>query len=215
MADIAFDVFTNGGNVNPGTSLTWSHTCSAGDKRFLIVFMRGGNGEGDKVTGVTYNGISMTKLASTVTVPTANQVISGYYLANPASGAHNVVISLSSGYLAAASMSYTGVKQSGLPDSINTGTANAVSLTLSTTTVANNCWTVAAIHRETATVSAGTGTTERGHIGGFADFIGCDSNGALTPPGSKSLQGTATSGDWGGIIISLPPFTVSGFFGLL
>src|SRR5450759_1005997 len=186
MADIAFDVFTNGGNVNPGTSLTWSHTCSAGDKRFLIVFMRGGNGEGDKVTGVTYNGISMTKLASTVTVPTANQVISGYYLANPASGAHNVVISLSSGYLAAASMSYTGVKQSGLPDSINTATA-----------------------------SAGTGTTERGHIGGFADFIGCDSNGALTPPGSKSLQGTATSGDWGGIIISLPPFTVSGFFGLL
>lgn len=198
---ITYDNFTSGGNVSPGTSLTWSHTC-AGGGRLLLVFMRGGNGEGDKVTGVTYAGVAMTKLGSTVTVGGgSNQVMSGYYLINPAIGANNVVVSLSSGYIQAASVSYKNVRQTGFPDSINTNSAtSASSLTVSTTTVKNNCWTV--LFGKGSSITAGTGSTSRGVNSDTRIF---DSNGVITPAGSTNMSFTNSVDDVGGIIVSFAP----------
>ena len=205
---IAYDSSANGSNVNPGTSLTWSHTCTGAD-RILFVFTRGGNSEGDKVTGATYAGVAMTALSQSVTTPgSAQQKVRGFYLLNPALGANNVVVSLTSGFLAGVSSSYTGVKQSGFPDSINTNTASsASSLTVSTTTVKNNSWTVLGAAGDY--FSAGAGSTLR--ISNSSLQV-LDSNGPKTPAGATSMAVNYNISDLGGIIVSFAPSIKGGAF---
>ena len=91
-----------------GTSLTFAHTCS-GDNRILFVNYHSST-TADYVTGITYNGTSMTKVAGTQVK--GDHYIGTYYLINPDSGSHNVVISAgSSDSIRAHAISYTGVKQ--------------------------------------------------------------------------------------------------------
>ena len=57
---IAFDAATDGGNVNPGTTLTFAHTCT-GSLGLLVVGFNGDNiGGADDVSSVTYNGVALT-----------------------------------------------------------------------------------------------------------------------------------------------------------
>jgi hypothetical protein len=61
---IAFDAASGGTRFNSaGTSHSWSHTCTGSD-RFLVVQVGSfrSAGGGDVVSGVTYNGVSMTLL---------------------------------------------------------------------------------------------------------------------------------------------------------
>lgn len=203
---IQFDAATAGGGVS-GTTLTWSHTCS-GANQILFAFFRGGDGEGDKITGVTYNSVAMTKLGTTVSIPTPSpEIMSAYYLFNPAQGAHNIVASLSSGFLVGASASYKNVLQTGIPDAVNTLTATSgTSKTISVTTVLNNCWTIL-WGRETQGLDnvGGAGATFRVYSVG-ADSAIFDSNGAITPAGSTSMTVTANTSDyWGLLMLSFGP----------
>jgi hypothetical protein len=65
---------------------------------------------------------------------------------------------------------------------------SASSLTLSTTTLTDNAWTVAVIRTAGAlsSPSAGTGTTLRGHRDEYGLAM-IDSNGPKSPAGAKSL----------------------------
>ena len=205
---IAFDVANAGGETNPGTTLTWSHTCS-GDNRMLFVLARGGNGEGDKITGVTYAAVAMTKIDS-ATKPTENSVLSLWYLIAPATGANNVVITLASGFMTSVSSSYKNVKQSSQPDNSATNTAaSGTSLTISLTPVINNCWTIIAA-RGQGTLAGGSGTTIRASQGGDNAIL--DSNAPITPPASTSLIVTGNEGTWAGVMASFAPFVTGGSF---
>ncbi len=98
--------------MNGLTSDSWSHTCTGND-RALIVGISGWDG-GSSLSGVTatYNGVSMTKIAST-TIAGSNQVVI-WGLLNPASGANTVAISsipASFDELGGGSVSLTGVSQ--------------------------------------------------------------------------------------------------------
>lgn len=195
---IAFDAATDGGKVNPGTSLTFSHTCT-GSLGLLVVGFSGDNfGGADDVSSVTYNSVAMT-LAAKITSATGGDRISYiYYLLGPATGAHNVVITCSSSHLIqGGAVSYTGVKASAQPDNTTTNFSSTVatSLTTSLTTVNDNCWTVL-LHGcyDGSSPTAGTGSTRRtfdGVDGGWALF---DSNAAVTPAGSKSMASNLGSG---------------------
>jgi len=203
---IAYQSKSNGGSVNPDTSLTWAHTC-AGLNRILFVLTRGGGGEGDKISGVTYDSVSMTKIGS-AQKPTENSLLSLWYLIAPSTGANNVVVTLASGYMLGLSSSYTGVKQSSQPDNSTTNTAGSgTSITTSLTPVADNCWTVL-VARGQGDVSAGAGTTERAQGGG--DNVLFDSNAAITPPGSTSLIATGNEGTWATVMASFSPYVPAG-----
>lgn len=193
---IAFDAAT--GSSTTGTSLTYSHTCSGSNRALIVHYVT--DTSNDLVTGVTYNGVAMSFIGR---VQSPSSRWTGiYYLAAPATGANNVVISASgSAYLEASSASYTGVKQTGNPEAnaSNTG-ASVTSLSGTVTTITDNAWLVMGGHAAAGSQAAGTGTTRR-HIGTVSAFF--DSNGAKSPTGSYSLQQTHASTNCSVYILSL------------
>lgn len=175
-----------------GTStVTWSHTCT-GSNGLLVVGTWDDTGGVSLATGVTYNGVSMTSAGAGIQVP-GDRWVRLWWLVGPATGAHNIVASVSGGgtLVNGWATSYTGVKQTGQPDAaevtntLSTGTP-PVTLATSITTVANNSWTV--IVSKSAgggTLSAGTGSTLR--VLATAGGALFDSNAAVTPAGSHSM----------------------------
>lgn len=196
---ITYDASSSGGNTGTGT-LTVSHTCTGND-RALVVSASAAVPNGVAISGVTYAGVSMT-LVDTIAIQ-SNVTQRMFYLLNPASGANDIVLSVTGANgstakrLAAAS--YTGVKQSAQPDATTkTGPATSSTITGTLTTVADSCWLVASGHGNTS-VGAGTGTTQRAAQDSITGVF--DSNGAKSPAGSYSLQVTNGGADNGGIIV--------------
>jgi hypothetical protein len=210
-AAIAHDADAGSHASSGSSSLSWSHTCTGSN---LILFVAVGTGNNSP--SVTYNSVSMTQVASTSQ--------SGYYtylfyLVAPATGSHNVVVTLNSGtnVIFGQSTSYTGAKQSGVPDASTTatdaGTGNP--LAPSVTTVANNAWTVASfVSASSAAPTAGTGATLRheDHDGSPMSAALFDSDGALTPAGSHSMTMNAANNSAykAGVMASFAPDTGGG-----
>lgn len=204
LAPIAFDTSSNGGLVNPGTSLTWSHTTS-GNNRILFVGAFDVIGATSQIAGITYAGVSLTKITGSRVA--GDRQISLWYLIAPALGANNVVITGSSSVtLDGQAVSYNGVQQSSQPDASNVNTTTvSTSIITSITTVANNCWTVL-VAKDIAqdTLSAGSGSTLRVNSNGMGLF---DSNGSITPPGSTSMTvADVSSTSWASAVASFSPF---------
>lgn len=177
------------------TSVTFSHTCSGSD-RILFVNAAAAFSSSGTVTGVTYNGVAMTLVDSNL--PQANSYTSLWYLVAPSTGANNVVITSSSGAVltTGGSISYTGVSQTGVPDSTAKNSGVASNLSQSVTTVADKCWVVGACVTGNSTITAGTGITSRSELDSVngSTLIG-DSNGLVTPAGSYSMLFSTTSAD--------------------
>ncbi len=203
---IAIDLSTDGGNTT-GTSLTFSHTVT-GSNPFLVVDVIG-DVANDKITGVTYNGVAMTLPANGKVLITGDRYLYSFVLANPATGAHNVVITASSSILIQGiATSYTGAQSSSTVDNSTNNTDNTVtSLTTSLTTVADNCWVHLFAASTDVTIAAGTGTTNRKTTTNPA--LAGDNNAAKTPAGSVSMQvtnnGSGNSRNYGAILISFAP----------
>jgi hypothetical protein len=187
---IAFDAVSSGGNG--GTSQTFSHTCTGTNR---LLFVGGYNQESSStITGITYDGVALTEIDNT---SQTNNSVSLWYLIAPATGANDVVVtrSSSSNALLGVAVSYTGCLQSGVPDSYNTGGAAAGStLTISTTTVEDNCWITGIFRNESGVNIAGDNTTMRN----ASSIAMGDTNGYQSPAGAHSL---ATS--WSGSVRNL------------
>lgn len=202
---LAFDAST-GGQVSPGTSLTYSHTCTGSD-RILIVAV-GVNTETDVVTGVTYNTVAMTR---DVYQTNAGGSIGAYLyrLVNPATGANDIVVSTNTSVnIRSASASYTGAKQSGQPDATASNETDAAdSTTLSITSIADNCWAVSAETNDQSNPANGTNWTERSANAGGVCGIG-DSNAVITPAGALSQtinrEGAGPAG-WVQVSLTIAP----------
>lgn len=164
---------------------TVSHTCT-GSNLILFAGFVGAVGA-DNLTTITYNSVAMT-LINKVLTPTDRYVYL-YYLASPATGAHNLVATMSGStdFTEIFGSSYTGANQTRIPDSNTTNTASsATAITTTLTTVASSCWTIVMVNCSNAgTITGGTGTTTRVVDNTIPGGI-CDSNGPLLP-GSTSL----------------------------
>lgn len=202
---IALDLATDGGSIT-STSLTYSHTTGSGSNRVLIVGVRindPGVG-GDKVTGVTYNSVAMSKKVDlgSATVGWHEYI---YYLANPDTGAHDVVITRSdSGFIESDCASYTDADQSGVDNfSSAKNDTNVSSLSLPLTTNVDNCWLIAHASNDSDVFQAGANTTLRT----TGAQVLCDSNGPKSPAGAYSLALTIGGANMLniGVIVSLAP----------
>lgn len=193
---IAFDAKAESSVTS--TSLTYSHTCTGSNLILWVGVVTYGNAL-DHVTGVTYNGVAMTRTTNGFNNNSASgPAVYLYYLVNPSTGANNVVISVdSSRLIIGLSASYTGAAQSGQPDNSATNqTASGTSLSVSLTTVADNCWLVGMMDVNNGTaLTAGANTTLRQQdtTSGQNSNGLFDSNGAKTPAGSYSLACSWTS----------------------
>lgn len=202
---IAIDATSNG-SENASTTLTFAHTCT-GSNLYLIVYFWTNQTD----VGVTYNSVAMTKLSTNPT-ESNGRLPCIYGLANPATGANNIVITVdASGQIYAAAASYTGCSAT-QPDSQNKGNVtNQATITGTTTVVAANSWTVMGVVSGTddnlGTGSAGADTTLRKITPSNGTLY--DSNGALAA-GDRSLVATLTAAatdDMSQVIVSLAPFT--------
>lgn len=189
---IAFDAATDLGSTLSGDTLTTAHTCTGTDRILFVGTV--GKVNQDTISGVTYNGVAMTKI--TTAQYAARRYSTLWYLINPASGSNNVVITSSeTNVIQGLAASYTGAKQSGQPDAQNTGTALASSIAVAVTSVADNCWHIMYVGNASggSVSSAGSGTTQR--VVGTTFFPGnaiLDSNSAKTPAGSYTLNNNQT-----------------------
>ena len=191
---IAFDTSSTGVD-GVGTTMTWSHTCT-GDDRIFFVCAKGN--ATDTITGVTYATVAMTRIAQLTTSGSAD--LSLWYLINPASGANDAVITSStSTTLRGKASSFTGAKQSGVPDASGTQLVTAAAgVSKAITTVADNCWLVAASANVSGVNTAGANTTVRRD----GDSAIMDSNAAQTPAGSYSQAVTFDGNADGGMIVA-------------
>lgn len=183
------------------SSLTFSHTCTGSN---LILFVISTANGSQTTTGVTYNGVALTKIGERTDSNGPTQYL--WYLINPSTGANNVVITNSGSATAGSAASYTGVAQSS-PIDANTTTAetNTTSFATSITTVADNCWIICTSRTGSGlTLTAGANTAVRSQpeqifFGGAAFW---DSNSAQTPPGSKTVTVTCSNQFFGGAVIA-------------
>lgn len=111
------------------TSLTFSFT-STGEPLLVRVNLRGQTADPTSIT-VTYNGVSVPLISGASAINTGSHQYSGlYYLASPATGANNVVVSWTN-----ASACVSGactVSEGGLPNNGNgaTSTSSSASVTI-------------------------------------------------------------------------------------
>ena len=146
------------------------------------------------MSGATYGGVSMTNITSKTGAYSKTYL---FYLIAPATGANNVVVSVSGGYtqLAACSTSYSGASQSSQPDA----SASAASYTETLSVVNSGCWIVATTGFGQAQgaiyFTAGSGFTLRNST--TASYQECnglqDSNGIVST-GSNTVAMSMTSG---------------------
>lgn len=188
---IAYDNSASAQSANGATSLTYAVTIAASNE-YLVV---GAVDYGDYVTGMTYNGTSMTSLGSQAIVGGGGSV-RAYGLANPSMGANNVVITKSTGsnFIPSVAGSYSGAAQTGQPEATGTNTASSAStLTVSATTLTDNAWMVLLGWNDNGgTMTASTGSTKRTQTPSYGGFALFDSNAGISPAGSNSMTYTST-----------------------
>lgn len=196
---IAFDA-TATGVVNPGTSLTFAHTCTGSNRILFLHIQTNSDNTPTDLTSVQYAGQNMTLIDRRSI--SATEFVYLYYIVAPATGANNVVISRStSGFTSGNSASYTGASQSGVPDAFTTN-SGAVNLATAVTTIADNCWTVLAFTNGDGLFTSITNGTARQSTSGRG--IG-DSNQAITPAGSYTMTYNAASGTTWVVMASFAP----------
>lgn len=215
---IAFDNSSIG--TGSGTTVTFSHTV-AGSNTILFVGVCSRNTgfvqSADVVTGVTYNGVAMTQITK-VNVQ-VYEYIYLFYLLAPAAGTNSIIVSrgapVSGGInLIGLSSSYTGVQQSGQPDSSNTNGTGGFTTSVGLTTVANNCWVVGigSFYQDTGTTANSSGTI-RQHSGSATL---ADSNSPISPAGSTTMDFNNPGSNGGGESIAASfsplPLTSHGSF---
>lgn len=157
---------------SPGTI---SHVTNGSNRLLLVGF----GISSDVATGVTYAGSAMTQLVKGTTTSFGVSYI--YGIVAPNTGTNDIVMSWTGAtFLRGYGVSYTGVKQSNLPD----GTAfrfdsnNVTSIVGTVATNSSPTWAMA-VTRSSAAMSAGANQTIRGTS--FANLMVGDTNGNITP----------------------------------
>ena len=117
------------------SSKTVSHTCTGSDRLLLVTVMLEVNSR--SVSGITYNGVALTKLGDVTFSPGPDMRGEIWYLVAPATGANNVVISIAGGTatFSGGIHSFTGVDQTTPTGAFasNSGTSTAPSLGIAST----------------------------------------------------------------------------------
>ena len=217
---IVFDAASSNSIINSSsTSITTAHTCTGSNLILFVSIATFDVATGTPVSGITYAGVAMTKIAE-VTPQVDDVKTSLWYLIAPATGANNIVASFSAQtYIWTAAASYTGALQSGVPDASSSGVGTGTSISGTVTTIADNCWTVMDAYALEAGHTNGAGTTIRATSPTNGRVSIADSNAAKTPAGSVTLAVNCTSGALGHVIASFAPALASathrGFFGFM
>ena len=187
--------------TNATSPLTFSHTCTGSD---LVLFVTSVSNTSETTTGVTYNGVAMTKVGEVTDTNGPTQYL--WVLFSPSTGANDVVVTNSGGVMAGGAASYTGVDQGGLDASSNVvRDATTTSFAASLSTVVEDCWVICTSRTGGGlALTAGANTVMRAqpettYLGSSAFW---DTGAAQGSPGSKTMTVTCTSQFFGGQVMA-------------
>jgi glucosylceramidase len=165
--------FTSGANAN---SHTWNHTVGAGAQHLLVAFGAGPGGATSvlpTVTGVTFGGVALTRLAGAVGEPgptydTSNNTAELWTLAAPTAGVGAIVVTFTTGQSVAffgGALSVAGVATSspfGTP--VTVGGQNLKTLTMTVTGGQVNDLVLALASMKSGTITPGAGQTAQWNL---------------------------------------------------
>ena len=194
---------------NAGT-YSWSQTVN-GSNDLLLVQVSNHLPTSDQVTGVTYNGAAMTRLAALQDAASDNYAYL-YGLVGPSTGTHSVAVTVgTTAYYDFSAVAYSGVDQTNGAGTFATGTATISGTTVAATvtSVPANAWLIGYFRSDGGTpITAGTSTTARVNTFGLAQGSAVswtfDSGGPLTA-GSHYLAANAGGSAALGIIAVAVP----------
>ena len=176
-------------NATQGTT-TWSHN-SNGD--FLLL---GINSTSNAISGVTYNGVAMTQIGTTLNFSAIGRFFYFWGLASPASGANNIVVTGGANQNAAA----TSISGYSSNSGFNSGTTASNPMTVSVTTTVDSAFVVG-FGAFISYSSLGTGVSDVvGGVNGDANLRMIRSTSAKSPAGSFSMSVNLTGSLLGGLI---------------
>jgi uncharacterized repeat protein (TIGR02543 family) len=199
---ISFDAASSGANSASASSLTWSHTTGTLTNGMLVVGVaqEDTNTADMAISSVTYNGVAMNAIAASLVTDGTSTFNRAqlFYLANPAAGAHNVVVTFAGAVngITGGAISLAGVANQA-PEAAATnhvGTGSTISTTISTLTA--GAWVVDVVGSGASSVSftaTTSGMTER--YDQFANGAGgAGSTKAPTATGATTMSWTSSSG---------------------
>lgn len=206
---IALDTSANNAG---GTSGSFSYTCTGSDRALFSLY----NGDSAARTAghtATYNSVSLTKILGQ-NIAGGNYGMSTFGLLGPASGANTFAYNSGDAGDPVRIMlaSYSGVKQTGLPDaSAQAAYTASTGQTQSVTTVAANSWIVYGVQVNSAgNIAVTSGATKRQEPVSRTDGWFGDTNGGVSA-GSNSASWTWTNGVAGTQAVSFAPVPATVF----
>lgn len=212
---IAYDNDSNSENDSTFiTSETWSHTVNTINNTILIIGVSWRNvGAGtEEVSTVTYNSIECTKIRHDNYFNSSSKSSALYYLIDPSSGAHNIVVTMTGQVwrIVGGSISLTGVHQT---DSINVNigqtSASGNSVSTNITPTVSNTWIVDCVGGRDGSTDAtpNSGQTQRWNYNESNTFHGMGSSKPHTDTSQTTMGwtlGTGTNG-WAHSVIAITP----------
>ena len=207
---VAHSSSTNGGGQDATTSRTFAATFASVTDGMAIgsAGLWKATGAGDVVTGYTYNADALTQV-NTSKNALANRRVYLYYRVAPDSGTNDAVITTSESITINGGINlYSGVAQSAPAVSSTNEPSATATATIALVTDIDNSWVSMTCSTETDEPAAGTATTERYSDPGLFGYY--DTNGAVTPAGSRTLEATATLTNWSMCAVQIAPPAVVG-----
>lgn len=120
------------GTAGADTGKTYSFNCSGGNVLFVATYHE------TATCTATYAGVSMTQVVQ-VAQPGLGYWMTIFFLANPASGANNVVTSMTSAYNQVYTASYSGASTA-TPTSFDNQASSSATTITDTLSTSNNAW---------------------------------------------------------------------------
>ena len=191
----AFDGASNGMSSAVTTTLTISHTVTSNANGLLTV-CAGSAGVAGFATGITYNGVALTK-AGEISI-NAQRFVGLWYLKLPATGTNNIVITYAAlnnnGVIGGGGVSFTAVDQttpvSNVATASGTSTSSSVTVTSPSGAMVNDCeWD------QNGAVAPTSGATQRwSQVDGTwtSDGNGSATSTAVNPTMTWTWNGSST-----------------------
>lgn len=208
---IAIDTTVDTTATNSVSSKTQSHTCTGSN---LVLWMGVGCST-STVSTVTYNSVSSTKA---IDVNLQSSWSGAWYNVAPSTGANNVVATCAgTNSITIGSMSFSGCKQTGVPDATHADvsqTGAVTSYSQSITTIADNCFIfMTGRANGGVTLTAGANTTvSQPEVAAMGMFIARNTN-AITPAGTGTIAMTSGAQQFFAVMASFAPPAVASLVG--
>ena len=202
---VQFDAVNDGGN-NDVDSLTVSLTVGGNDNRAVYALVGIEDGTETAPTGVTFGGVAMTQIGSTVT--NAPDSISLWRLLDPPSGASDCVATLAgvADELLMGVMSFYNVNQTTPEGTPNTATGNSTGPSVAVTSTSGDFVIDGVVVNNNGAHTAGASQTERfeqAGTGGTGVSISGSTERAIST--STTMSHTVSTGEWAIIGVAIQP----------